>query len=157
MQKSDSKSGLISMELDLKEVKDVMMRPEIFTIAPGKVTVNWYDFCMLSFEAWNQYDLLRYGIDHMPSRKRSKISSEVMSEIEDYEIIYDILRNDDARLAFYKDRSPWHSYFAVMTVCQCIIDIAKGLKIDLHLEYEDDNREGIFCNWFKIHGKGIEG
>lgn len=133
-----------------------MMRPEIFTIVPGKVTVTWYDFCMLSFETLHRYEMLTYTIDHMPSRKRSKISSEVMSEVEDYKTIQALLENDDLRLAFYKDHSPFYSYFFVMTICQCIIDIAKGLKIDLHLEYEDDDGEEIFCNWFKIHGKGIE-
>ena len=133
-----------------------MLRAEVFTANPGKMTVTWFDFSLMCFDVVTRYELVMKTIQQIPEKKQNGyIQTEVRMLLEHFKDSYEILNNDKDRYDIYLT-SAEETYFNLLTINQIINSCAQKLKIDLNINYADDDVEGCFNAWFQKHGKDFE-
>ena len=143
-----------------------MLRAEVFTVNPGKMTVTWFDFSLLCFDVVARYELLmdllnkdphslstfeRTGVRKIHTKKRK----DALLLLNRFTEIYEIINNDEYRYNLFLEHDI-ENFTILLKAVQILNECAKELKIDLNIEFEDDDVETCFDAWFRKHGKDFE-
>ena len=133
-----------------------MLRAEVFTKSPGKLSVSWYDFSMAAFDLYTRYDLARDALEKRSRRRKRHKPGKLESLLNSIEPLCESLRDDNTRYEVFMVDFECDLFIQILGMSQLITEIAKEARVSVNLEFEDGDVEGCFDAWFAHHGKELD-
>lgn len=133
-----------------------MLRAEVFTKSPGKLSVSWYDFSMAAFDLYNWYDIAVEAMSTKYRRKKLHNPGKLNDLLNSIQPLCEIVMNDNHRYqTFLMDHD--NEMFLQMLAMTSMIQLTAGeIGLSLNFDTSDVNVEDWFDNWFSHHGKELD-
>ena len=134
-----------------------MLRAEVFTKSPGKLSVSWYDFSMAAFDLYTWWDMAVEAMSTNFRRERLRNPRHMDELLKSLQPICEIIMDDNHRYETFLMDHDNEMFLQMLAMSQLIKATAEETKVSLNLEFDDGvNEESWFDNWFSHHGKELD-